>query len=105
MQQKSTDRISRSRKPAPCLSPRSGAGWSLTQPWVLLGLQIKKQFMSKDCSNEERERGWVACRLSKSFPTSEAYPPSSLRHPSEVSETFEKLLEKEVPLPLEQAEG
>lgn len=49
----------------------------------------KRHFMPKDHRSEELGRGWVACRLSKSFPTSEASPPSSLLlHPSEVSETF-----------------
>lgn len=51
--------------------------------------------MHKDLSNEEPGRGWVACRLSKTFPTSEAFSPSSLLcHPSEVSKTFELLQEE-----------
>lgn len=51
--------------------------------------------MHKDLSNEEPGMGWVACRLSKTFPTSETFSPSSLLcHPSEVSKTFE-LLQKE----------
>lgn len=64
--------------------------------------------MPKDHSNEEPGRGWVACSLSKSFRSSEAYPPSSpLLHLSEVSEKFEQLLEERgsVRLPLEQPEG
>lgn len=65
------------------------------QPWVLFGLQIKRYFLPKDLSNEEPGRGWVACRLSKTFPTSEASPPSSLLlYLSEVSETFQQLLEE-----------
>ena len=53
--------------------------------------------MPEDLSNEEPGRGWAACRLSTSFPTSEASSPFSLlHHPSEVSktETVEQLLEE-----------
>lgn len=51
--------------------------------------------MPKDLSNEEPGRGWGACRFSKTFPTSEASPPSFLLLSlSEVSETFQQLLEE-----------
>lgn len=59
--------------------------------------------MPLDLGNEEPGRGWVACRLSKSFLTLEASPHFSLLHPSEVSETFEQLLEEGGSFALEQA--
>ena len=62
--------------------------------------------MPKDLSNEEPGRGWVACRLSRSFPSQRPpllSPSSSI--PLKSAKPLSSFWKRELPWPLEHAQG